>query len=388
MTKALSNIRPALLRRMNEQRILAAVEAHGSLSRADVMRQTGISAPTVSKTVASLIEANLLEEGDFRQDGPGRPGKTLRMARRNVQILGIEIGVRHCEIAIAGLDGRIDDSRRRRFGTPGEYSALLARIATEAERMSSHAGIPVIGLGISIPGLFNRREQRTLVSPNLHFLDDRQLSADLADCFGFEVIAIQESHALCLAERTYGMARDMDDFAMIDVSGGLGLGVVQNGGPLEGCRGLAGEYGHVTVNGGSGAKTCGCGNLGCLETEATDGALALSVSKRIGEVVTIEEIVSKVRAGSLSIDEELDNAIGYLGIGVAGVINIFNPRAIFLHGRLLDIRDDVFDRVVEQTTRRSLRPLRSDCTLIRARGNKLQGALAAISRHLAHTRTK
>src|SRR5205807_5237105 len=122
--------------------------------------------------------------------------------------------------------------------------------------------------GVSMPGLLHRREKRTVFSPNLHQTDGRRLGEDLRNALRIETAILQESHALCLAELTYGAARGVSDFAMLDVSEGLGVGVVNGGRILEGHSGLGGELGHVTVD--IHGEPCGCGNHGCLETVATD----------------------------------------------------------------------------------------------------------------------
>src|SRR3954469_16013192 len=90
--------RPALLRQLNERQVLAAIQAHGPLSRAEITRHTGISGPTVTRAVSALLAARLLEEGDARQAALGRPGKRLRLAGTAVSVLGAVVGSEFCEI--------------------------------------------------------------------------------------------------------------------------------------------------------------------------------------------------------------------------------------------------------------------------------------------------
>jgi len=90
----------------------------------------------------------------------------------------------------------------------------------------------------------------------------------------------------------------------------------------------------------------------------------------------------KVASGDLDLAEEIQDVTLYLSIGIASVINILNPPTIFLHGRLFDLSDDFFGRLVEEVRRRALRPLFAECRFARAGGNKRQGAVAAILDHL------
>ena len=380
MKRTQSKAQPSLLRELNTRQVLSAIQSCGPLSRAEITRQTGISGPTVTRTVSALIEANLLEEGDLKQSPLGRPGRVLSHASKKVAVLGAVVEPLRCELVSAGLDGQIHTDQVRTFATPGGYADLVKAFAKHVRAASDERQTSVLGLGISVPGLLNRWEKRTLVSPNLHQTDGRQLGADLQRELGLDTMIVQESHALCLAEQIYGAAQDTPDFAMLDISGGLGLGVVTGGRSLLGRSGLAGELGHITVE--LNGRRCGCGNLGCLETVASDTALAVAISERLGRTLTIDDIVTAVQSGELKADAEFQRMLEYLAVGIGVVINVFNPQKLFIHGRAFDADPRLFERLLELTRQRTLPPSLADCEIIRARGNKRQGAIAAIIQQL------
>src|SRR6185436_15728089 len=143
---------------------------------------------------------------------------------------------------------------------------------------------------------------------------------------------------------------------------------------------MAGELGHVTVD-LNGLK-CGCGNHGCLETVATDAAFARAVSQRAGRRMEVEEIVRLAREGKIDVTAELEKTLDYLAVGIAAVVNIFNPEAVLVCSRMLDVGDDVFDRLKEKVASRALKPLMAGCRILRAEGNIRQGAIAGIIHHL------
>ena len=167
---------------------------------------------------------------------------------------------------------------------------------------------------------------------------------------------------------------------MVDISDGLGLGVVQAGKYVEGSNGLAGELGHITVD--LHGRQCGCGNIGCLETVATDAALAAAISQRTGKSGSLEDWLPRIQTGELNVERELTPWLDYLSVGLAAVINLYNPSRLFVHGRGLDAAPDLFERLIERTARRALAPSLADCQLIRARGSKRHGAVAAIIQRL------
>jgi predicted NBD/HSP70 family sugar kinase len=290
------------------------------------------------------------------------------------------VGAVRCEVLAVGLDGRIEPHRVRTFSTPADYPDLVKAIVREARKLTSGKAPRLAGLGISMPGLLHRRDKRTLASPNLHQTEGQRLGVDLEKERGLETVILQESHALCLAEQTFGAARDVDDFAMFDVSEGLGVGLVNNGRILSGHSGLAGELGHVTVE--LNGRPCGCGNRGCLETVATDTALAAAVSDRVQTTLSIDEAIARLQADLPRFEPEVDDFLQYLAAGLAAVINLFNPSKVFLHGRFLDVGPTMFQRLLDLTRKRALPPSLAECEVIRARGNKRLGAVAGIIRHL------
>jgi N-acetylglucosamine repressor len=147
---------------------------------------------------------------------------------------------------------------------------------------------------------------------------------------------------------------------------------------------MGGELGHVTVD-RDGGLTCGCGNRGCIETVATDQAFARRVSKRVGKTMSIEQIVEASKSGQLDVRAELDETFEYLAIGAAAAINLFNPEALLLCSRMLDIDADALARLEKMILARALGPLRAGVKIVRAEGDTRLGAIANIIHHIAGT---
>jgi N-acetylglucosamine repressor len=349
------------------------------MSRAGLTRCTGISPTTVSNAVGSLLRAKLIEEGEA--DGPpalGRPGKRLCLASTGAQVLGAVLDAHQCQVVAAGVDGRLKDAFS--FATPDTYESILDELVNHARRLQRR-GVRTLGLGLSLPGLVQRREGKAVFSPNLHQTDGRYPGRDLRERLRMPTAILHETDALCLAERAYGGARGISDYVVLDCVEGLGLGAVIKGQLLEGHHGFAGELGHVAVDPENG-PACGCGNRGCLETLATDAALARRLSARLGRTLTMDDALGLVREGTGPADDETTRTLDALSIGLASVINIFNPAAVFVHARILDVDAGQLDRLVKLMRRRALAPSADQCTVYRARSTKLQGAVAGFIDHL------
>jgi N-acetylglucosamine repressor len=362
---------PALMGRLNGRRVLEALLRDGAASRADLVRRAGLSAPTVSKAVEVLLDAGLLEEGEARP-AAGRPARLLRPASRRARLLGVVLDARYSEVAAAGLDGVLPLSSAYAFPTPSTYGRLLDCVVDRIRPLLKDPGIATLGIGLSLPGLLDRAEGRGLLSPNLHLTDGRTPARDLEARLGVPCTVRQESHALCLAESFWGAARGLDDFAVLDASTGLGLGIVAGGRLLEGGAGLAGELGHVPAD--PAGLPCGCGNRGCLETLASDTAFARAASGVLRRNVDVAEALRTL--DDLRLRVPLARTLDALAQAVAVVVNLFNPSTLFLHGRLLEAREEHFAALLERVARRALRPSLERCRLVLARGSKRLGALA------------
>ena len=383
MTQPHNRVESALLRRINERRLLEVIQQQGPSSRAALTRSSGLTAPTVSKVVDALLKRGLVEEIDPLGQTLGRPGRLVQMAAASAVILGVVIDATTCCVVATGLDGRVEESRTLRFTTPVTYKSLIDSIETHCRVLLQDTDRTVHAIGVSVPGLVNERLREIVFSPNLRLLDKRNPAIDLEQRMGAKCLLLQETSGLCLSERLYGDAKGLHDFAMLDVSTGLGMAVMSGGQLLSGHGGMAGEVGHITVD-PTGIR-CGCGNRGCLETLATDSALIRRMAERIGQPLTVEAAASRLAETPAEFQSDVDSVSEYLAIAIAAVINIFNPTTLFVHGTLLVAAEDRFAQVLERVRQRTLTASLADCTIVPTRLSKRQGAIAGIMHHLTNT---
>jgi len=380
MNRPENRIESTLLRRINERRLIEVIQQQGPSSRATLTRASGLTAPTVSKAVDSLLKRGLVEELDPVVPALGRPGRLVRMAADTAAVVGIVIDATTCCLVITGLEGRVTEEKTRRFPTPPTYARLLDLLARECRSLLEATTATPLGIGVSVPGLVNERLEEIVFSPNLHILDKRNPARDLERRLGVKCLLLQETDGLCLSERLFGDARGLRDFAMLDVANGLGLGVMSGGELLAGHSGMAGEVGHITVM--PDGIRCGCGNRGCLETLATDAALVRLVSEQVGRPLSLTAVEALLAERPGDFAGPVGTGIEYLAIAIAAVINIFNPTALFVHGTLLVGSPERFARVVERVRQRTLTAALADCTITPTRSSKRQGAVAGVIRHL------
>lgn len=368
---------------MNARRILEVLRAKGPCSRAEITRHSGISAPTVSKVIKMLLDSGLVEEGDAPPNTVGRPGRHLRLAGDAVRVVGVELNVGHWRMTVSGFDGGVadlTDLEVQEYPVPHDYSGLLDDLCAKIAPMTDDPTFELLGVGLSTPGLIDSREERVVLSPNLGITDGQQIGKDLARRLGGELkcVMLQEVNAHCLAERLFGGAAGEEDFALLDMTTGLGVGAVVRGEIFTGSSGYAGELGHVRIDSSDAAKRCGCGNYGCLETVATEAALCARIAAATGAPVTVEEALTRIKAGDKVANAALDTTLEHFAVAISFVINLLNPHSLFVYSQILDAREGLFERLATRTRELALGPPGKQCALKRAEATKIQGALAAI----------
>lgn len=367
---------PETLKRINMRRFVDQLRVTPTMTRAELTRITGVSSATSSSIIAHLQEIGIIEALDHPASTSGRPATLFRLATQTRYCGAIAIGVEETTVGIAGLDGKLTEAFTAGFSTPKSFPALMSRISKElATLMESRSG-QCVGIGLCAPGLIDEANGRSLYCPSMPQIENQKLKFELESTFQVPALCIQENHGLCLAEQHFGAAGEMKDFVLVDVSTGIGAGIISRGRRVTGTCGQTGELGHITVN--PNGEACPCGNRGCLETYASESVFVKKVSKRLGSELSLGDVLRLVGEGVLRVDEELDEVLSYLSMGIATLINLLNPEAVFLHGDVFDVSPNSVDLVKRKVSERALNLMMSQCTVQRATVNKLSGALAGI----------
>lgn len=369
-----------MLKSINKRRFLEELRKRGPSTRAELTRAIGVAPPTSSKIIADLLEAGFLEQGITHSDGKGRPGTYFKLASSNAYVVGATIDISECKVRPAGLDGRFLLEEEITFPTPNTYPEMIAALDKAIREVKGVSLGHCRGVGLAVPGLLDDQLHRVAFSPNLHMLDGQDLGSDLSSSLGYPVICTQEEHALCLSEQNQGAADGLTDFAVVDFSSGVGMGVVSGGRYVSGANGFACEIGHTTVE--PNGKLCGCGNRGCLETVASDIVLLQRLSDRLGRVISTGEFHQLWLKGDKAIDDEIRMALEFVAIGLATVVNIFNPQVVFVNGMIFGLGERTLARLSAAVGERALRPSFSSVSIKATTGNKLHGAIAGLLDHL------
>jgi predicted NBD/HSP70 family sugar kinase len=348
--------RSTTVRRSNLSAIVRELHANGPLSRSDLVARTGLTRTAIRALIAEFVFADLVtEERSEPLGSPGRPSPLVRLNPTGAVVLTLEIAVDSLAAGLVGLGGDvIDRVRVQRPRGRSSVDEVVDSVLELAAPLRAKAAETLIGVGVAVVGLVRREDGFISTAPNLGWrnvpLGDR-----LASEFGASMpIAIaNEADLGAVAELRRGAARGSDDLLYVSGEVGVGGGLIVGGRPLGGAAGFGGEIGHLPLN--PDGRPCHCGAVGCWETEVGEEAL-LRLAGRApdGGWSEVEAVLDDARGGAPDALAALDKVGRWLGIGMAGLINVLNPRLIVLGGLFGRIHPFVAEAIDREVAWRAL----------------------------------
>lgn len=373
---------PSALRRINIDAIVRKIQTDAPITRANLARAVDLSYPTVLKIGNMLLDNNVAEwipDGNQESSGRGRPASYIQMASSSAHVIAISFRPTHILGSTSGLDGRT--LLEKKCPIPESYPGILKATHQLIKELQKTTKSCTLGLGLAVPGQLETGGGGQIIeSPNIPALSGQYISKDLKKLTNLPTIAVSTMRALYNSEIIRGQAVSLKNFVVLSYYSGMALAASCNDVFIEGSDGMAGELGHFVVK--PDGDLCGCGNHGCLETLATDLALSRTISHKMERSLTVDETFELIRKSPRRFEVEIDLMLDYLAIAVGGTINIFNPEAVFLYGRLLEIDDMFLDKLRKKVPHKCLKSLSSNCVLKRSRSSMLQGAALAIVKKL------
>lgn len=341
------------VRRHNLATLLGHVHRSGGVSRAQLTERMGLNRSTIADLVRELEDLSAVsqstpEAGTSPRSGAGRPSIDVNPDPDAVFVIAAELGVDTMDVARVGLGGLPLDRMSTSTPSDPDPELLLDNLMELVRSMLKTADqdARLVGIGIAVPGVVTDGAGLVRFAPNLGWTDV-PLSAMLAARFGRRVRVHlgNDAELGALSEHTRGAGRHKSDLIYISCDVGVGGGVIVGGVPMMGASGYAGEIGHQPFN--PRGHTCRCGNVGCWEVEIGSHAVAAAVGCPADQ---IHRLVDYLQPGP-GVSPELRRLGRSLGLGLGGLVNVFNPEMVILGGVLRWVfplvRDDVLAALEE-----------------------------------------
>ena len=326
--------------------LLRLIRAAQPITRTEIASRLEIDKSTVTENVKPLLTAGILREETIKADasrGQGRKPRTLSFADENDYFIGVNLGVRTSQVGTTTLKGEITETDD--FNTPPKPADALKLVRERIENIISCNSDKILRvIGVSVPGLTDTERRELVYAPNLDWRNVK-----IAEIFNIlpnvRVVVENDSTAAAMYEARMKIRHSseglMTNFILVRSGTGIGVGLVIGSEVYRGTgagRGIAGEFGHMTIV--AGGKSCVCGNRGCWEKYASAASAAslytgdrpLRPSETMPRFV---EIVARAENGEIRAQRTLEKIGDYLGIGIANVIMGIGIPRVIISGRLV-----------------------------------------------------
>lgn len=359
-----------------KKRIVDQMSNQPEISINEVSESLNISIPKASELICSLIKDGFIKDSGKRSVGKGRNAAFYSLRADGCYFVGVEIKKYKIHIGIMGFDKVLLESKA---AIPFSYkdtveslkeiikiiNDFLAEINIDRKKIS--------GIGISIGGRINVRSGEILA---IYHFGNAPVKSILENELGIRVYLDNDSRTLAYGEFHFGNRNKEQEVLVLNLDYGIAIGIFINGMPVYGASGYAGELGHIPLF--NNEIICFCGKKGCLETEASGGALIKKITESMESgsssslkqvlckkgFLELEDLVEAVEKGDNLTLHALGDIAEKLGRGLAIAINIFNPELIIIGGSLSAIGEPLLLPLKSAITEHSLHLVNKDTRVV------------------------
>ncbi|MBQ1841853.1 MAG: ROK family transcriptional regulator [Bacteroidales bacterium] len=326
--------------------ILSLCIEQGEYSISELSKNLNTSVPTVTKLIQELIDEGFMIDLGKQGTSGGRRPSIFGLNPGAGYFIGVDIRHSHASIAVADFKGNIISFTDNIPFVLESKEESIKRISVAVRTYFDEHGLDfqkALGLGVSITGRINPEtgESNTYQLPG-----GMTIGGILEESLDIPVLIENDSRAMTYGEFLAGAAKKDKNFLFVNISWGLGMGMILDGRLFYGKSGFSGEIGHFPLLDND--VICRCGKVGCFETGASGSALnrmvlnelkngrssSLSSKFHRGEKITINDIYEAVKEEDVLAIEKVQEVGTVLGRGIAGLINVFNPDLVVIGGKM------------------------------------------------------
>lgn len=338
------------------------------MSRADLADRMGLTRAAVTVIVNDLISNGILLNTESRSTASGRPPVVLEINPSQGLVAAIDMGATHLGVALGDFSARILEEIEVPFQVDSGPEACLQEADAILKELLKKRGLStsaLSGVGVGVPGPVIASRGMVMAPPIMPGWDRFPIRATLEQKWGTSVTLNNDAELGALGEWAYGEGRGEKNLAFIKVGSGIGAGLIINQQIYGGTTGSAGEIGHLTVD--ENGPLCTCGNHGCLEAFAGGHAIAAQGRKLVAsgkrtllsekslDSLTARDVIEAARRGDLAAQEIIKRAGTFIGIAIAGLINLINPGTVIIGGGVAQVGDLLTGPIRQAVHERSLR---------------------------------
>ena len=360
----------------SKRRIIAYHMKHGNATIPDLAKRLGLSIPTVSKLVDELTDTGLIKEGGKTETGSGRHPNTYGLNPDSCYFAGVDIKNGSLSLGLMDFGGKVIEKQLDIDFESCNSVDNLSQLCDIINRFINSRSVDrsaILAVNVNISGRVNPMMGYSYSRYNF---EEMPLSEVLSEKLGLRVCIENDTRAMTYGEYIYGDCSKIDNLIFLNLSWGIGLGIIIDGKIYYGKSGFAGEIGHMVTY--DNEIICHCGKKGCLETEASGRALVRKLIERLeagansliadryreNKTITLDDIFEAIDSEDLLCIELVEDMGRELGRWLAGIINIFNPEKVILGGALSAVGDYILQPVMTAVRRYSLNLVNKDTKIV------------------------
>jgi predicted NBD/HSP70 family sugar kinase len=347
-----------LMRAINQYKIVDTIRKYKAISRTEISEITGQSRTTITTITAQMIKKGLIFEKQTKSNGvPGRKHVLLALNPDAAFAVGIKLTATDISCSVVDMQGEIRSSfmtPARLFNKKIEFIVdTMQDIIRYTVNKSNLALSSISGIGVAVPGLVDIRTGTCCSSPIFN-VKNVPLRDFMENNLKIKTYIENSANALALNHQWFGEGQGVDNFLVVELELGVGIGIIVNGHLYRGEKGFSGEFGHLIVD--PEGDLCFCGNKGCLITVIM-GRPIMAKAEQIAKEglwkrkydtdLTFDEVINSAKEGQKELCEIFSKAGYYFGIGLSDVINLFNPKKIIISGQGANAGDLFFKPMYE-----------------------------------------
>jgi len=346
-----------LIRAINRFSILNTIRNAKLISRVDIARATGLSQASVTGITAELIKEHLILEKSSGESIGGRKPILLSLNPKGAIVVGVKLSIYEISVVIINFEATILGAYslplENKDYTPEETADMLVRAVQTCLWQENFSKDQISGIGIGLPGWVDSTSGLVSYMPNYQW-DDANLRNLVAEKLDLPTYIENDANTQAIAEQWFGAGKGIENFLVITLEYGIGMGAVINGQVYRGQNGISSEFGHNIIQ--IGGPLCRCGKQGCIEAIVGENAILRDAKEATvsGDwerdnktPITIKEIIQTANQGELILRKIYHRAGVVLGIGITNLIQLYDPQKIIITGKGVLAGDLLFKSMYE-----------------------------------------
>lgn len=356
-----------LIKKINTVSILKVIRENGPISRADISKIIGLNSATVSNNVSELLNKKIIKETGSGESSGGRRPIFLELNNNRLYIIGVDMGIKKVTTGLIDIDGNIINKVVVLFkekSSINDIMKIIKKSIYEVIKGYDETLEKVAGIGMGIHGIVDIQKGTLIYAPAFNW-HNVEISRVFEEEFKVPIIIENDTRAMALGEKWFGIAKDSQDFILLNIGTGIGAGIYLNDDLYRGNNFGAGEIGHVNMS--NEKIICACGKYGCFEALASGVGI---VNRFINEIkrgrksniinkfdildITSEIIYKEALGGDELSIEILKETGKYIGKAVSMLINTLNPSMILIAGGVSKAEEFIYEEIKKVVTEKCL----------------------------------